>query len=211
AKERAGLIQKVNINTLRKEFLQLERAVRYEENHTYSRRDRHVIVKYIYRLPGLEGASTRQRSKPVALFADVSDIIYFMLCCDEYVWIHPREMIQTIWILELMGYWGVRPGEITESCGHRGSNEGILYEDCSLLPAAQPTSRTQGENVITEGFAVGSLSMPAATPPMYAWVSWSEYIFELVNEVFSGRRLLLVTSMVLPVLAMYVDDLKLRG
>ncbi|KAF2727584.1 hypothetical protein EJ04DRAFT_594435 [Polyplosphaeria fusca] len=95
-KGKGRLDSKVNINTLKKEFLQLERAVRYEENHTYSRRDRHVIVKYISRLPGLEGVSTRQRSKPVALFADVSDIIYFMLCCDEYVWIHPREMIQTI-------------------------------------------------------------------------------------------------------------------
>ncbi|KAF2727585.1 hypothetical protein EJ04DRAFT_594441, partial [Polyplosphaeria fusca] len=39
-----------------------------------------------------------------------------------------------------MGYWGVRPGEITESCGHRGSNEGILYEDCSLYLARTSNS-----------------------------------------------------------------------
>ncbi|KAF2727583.1 hypothetical protein EJ04DRAFT_408015, partial [Polyplosphaeria fusca] len=126
------LDSKMNVSTLRKEFNQLERALKYEERHQYSPKERDDIYYYISKLPGLEGASTRKRPKPVGLFADIADIIYFLMCCDEYVWVHPREMIQTIWILELMGYWGLRPGEITESCNHRGSNEGISYEDCSL-------------------------------------------------------------------------------
>ncbi|KAF2729022.1 hypothetical protein EJ04DRAFT_448155, partial [Polyplosphaeria fusca] len=118
--------------TLKKEFNQLERVVRYEEQYQYRPRERDEIYNFISKLPELQGASTRKRSKPVALYADIADMIYFMLCCDEYVWVHPREMVQTMWIPELMGYWGLRLGEIVESSNHRGSNQGISYEDCSL-------------------------------------------------------------------------------
>jgi hypothetical protein len=37
----------------------------------------------------------------------------------------------TFW-LQVVTYWGVRPGETTEGSNYRGSNEGLHYGDFSL-------------------------------------------------------------------------------
>ncbi|KAF2736965.1 hypothetical protein EJ04DRAFT_595134 [Polyplosphaeria fusca] len=131
-KGRGLLDEKPTIWSLKKEFHQLERLIRSEQNYNYSAAERKEVYQYLSKLPETDSTSTRKRTKPVGLYTDVADLIYFCLCCDEYEWRHPREMIQVLWILELMAYWGLRPGEIIESCIHPGSYEGIAYEDCSL-------------------------------------------------------------------------------
>lgn len=79
-----------------------------------------------------KGASTKRRTKPVALFNDVEHIIHFMWCIDTYEWLHPRQMIQMTWYLLVAAYYGLRPGEIIQSSSHREENEGVLYKDTAL-------------------------------------------------------------------------------
>lgn len=77
--------------------------------------------------------STKTRTKEVALWADSEEIVTFLWCCDEYVYIHPRIPIQLTWYTIVCSIWGLRPGEISESSAHRGSNEGLLYKDIRLF------------------------------------------------------------------------------
>jgi hypothetical protein len=65
-------------------------------------------------------------------------MITYLWRYDEYVWLHPRQMLQIHFYLVLVGYWGVRPGEIVESSSHRGKNEGLLYKDITLSLAYNP-------------------------------------------------------------------------
>ncbi|KAF2023070.1 hypothetical protein EK21DRAFT_15133, partial [Setomelanomma holmii] len=57
------------------------------------------------------------------------EILTYLWCCDEYTYAHPRIMVQLTFYILVTSYWGVRPGEIVESSVHRGSNEGIKYQD----------------------------------------------------------------------------------
>ncbi|ORY12460.1 hypothetical protein BCR34DRAFT_482612 [Clohesyomyces aquaticus] len=131
-KGQARLDQKMTIYSIRKEFHQWQRAVRYDTCYSYSASDVRAIITFIEDLPSLEGASTKKRTKSVAHYSDIEDILYYLWCCDDYVWRHPRQMVQISFYLLVVAYYGLRPGEIVESSSHRNSNEGVKYKDASL-------------------------------------------------------------------------------
>ncbi|OCL09615.1 hypothetical protein AOQ84DRAFT_290901, partial [Glonium stellatum] len=130
ARTRPGKLgSKPNTHTLNKLLDQIRRAVRATSDHCYSKNEVQSLRKFINNLPAKEGISTKSRTKTVAFFPVVEELIYFMWACDEYDWKHPRCMQQTSFILIMMGSYGLRPGEILESCIHRGSNQGLTYGD----------------------------------------------------------------------------------
>ncbi|KAF1937317.1 hypothetical protein EJ02DRAFT_437966 [Clathrospora elynae] len=90
------------------------------------------MAKFIKALAKREGASTKARPKSVALCVDSEAILFYLWCCDEYTFTHPRIMVQLTFFLQILTFWGLRPGEVVESSVHRGSNKGIKYGDVTL-------------------------------------------------------------------------------
>lgn len=62
--------------------------------------------------------------------------MFYLWNCSEKQYLNPRAMVQFSFYLDIIAYWGLRPGEVVESSSHRGSNEGIHYGDImfSLVP-----------------------------------------------------------------------------
>ncbi len=86
-------------------------------------------IQVLTRLVKKEGASTKARPKPVALFADSEAIRYYLMCCDEFSYAHPRIRPQIDFYIIIASFYGLRPSEVVESTSHRRSNEGLTYGD----------------------------------------------------------------------------------
>ncbi|KAF9733691.1 hypothetical protein PMIN04_012523 [Paraphaeosphaeria minitans] len=132
-KGKARLDERITVSTLSKEFEQLQRAVKFKIDHTYHAGEKHDIAQYIKELSFTHGASTKKRTKTVALYRDIEDCIHYGYCCDEKGYSHPRILLQLVFFFILSAYTGLRPGEIVESSSHRNKNEGILYKDVTLF------------------------------------------------------------------------------
>lgn len=62
----------------------------------------------------------------------VEALLFFIWNCDDFVYRHPRSATQISFLLLLLGYLGIRPGEAIESTAHLSTNEGLTYGDTEL-------------------------------------------------------------------------------
>ncbi|KAF2744175.1 hypothetical protein M011DRAFT_450125 [Sporormia fimetaria CBS 119925] len=122
----------ITVNTLHKEFQQIRRCLRLARDFSWSNKVVQAVKKYIDNLAKTEGACTATREKTLAYALDADEIQFYLWNCSEYVYAHPRAMVQFSFLLHIISVWGLRTGEITESTSHQGSNEGIKYGDVSL-------------------------------------------------------------------------------
>jgi hypothetical protein len=112
----------------------LKRAIKIYTGYQYTTTQNIEIKKYIIKELVPQGAVlTCARPKPLAPLAVAEDLVKFLFSCDEYKNIHPRIRNQIGFVIQLMLYIGVRPGEIVESDAWGQSNEGLLYKDLDLV------------------------------------------------------------------------------
>ncbi|CAI6336974.1 unnamed protein product [Periconia digitata] len=129
----------VTTTTLVNKVAALKRAVKAYSSLSFSSAYNNAINTFIHReLPHEESVSTSSYEKPLATMATITDLIEFSLRCDEYQYPHPRWGTQLRFALLIFGYLGSRPGEIIESDGWKGSNEGLLYKDITLSRQCSP-------------------------------------------------------------------------
>lgn len=69
-----------------------------------------------------------RRHKEMADQLDAALMLNFLWCYDQYIFRHPRQLVQLSLILLLLIYTGARPGSIVESSAYRGSNEALCYK-----------------------------------------------------------------------------------
>ncbi|KAH7047635.1 hypothetical protein B0J12DRAFT_756324, partial [Macrophomina phaseolina] len=91
------------------------------------------MKNFIDNLDVTEGATTKGAPKPMATWAVVEDLLYYLWACDEHVFKHPRMRLQLAWSIILSAYAGLRPGEFIESSRYRGTNQGLKYGDVEIF------------------------------------------------------------------------------
>jgi hypothetical protein len=131
---RGKLAERLTVNTLRKQWRDLKRAIRIKAKAEYSLAEDLGIKRWIrgYCVEKL-GASTKVMPKPLISVVVTDDIIHFLWAYDFYRFRHERYRAQLWFLLNLFTYKGVRPGEVVESNCWFGSNEGLHYQDIEIL------------------------------------------------------------------------------
>ena len=122
--------ERISIWTLLRQLRTIQRIQRKALDHRYTlKEDDEMREDIIVDLPRLDKASTLMRTKPILDQKDVEDLIYFLICVDEYEWQHSRELFEAVHFIVTLKNHGLRPGEGIESSSYRGQNEGLHYRD----------------------------------------------------------------------------------
>ncbi len=70
------------------------------------------------------------------------DMLHYLFVCDEHEFPDDRIRVQLAFTWLIQAYSGCRPGSIVESTQHRGTNDGLLYQDV-LLQAERKNGELQ--------------------------------------------------------------------
>ena len=76
--------------------------------------------------------STEKPEKPLFGADDLRALLEYLWCRDSYIYRDERYRVQLAFLMQILVYSGCRPGAVTESNCHRGSNEVPLYKDFEL-------------------------------------------------------------------------------
>jgi hypothetical protein len=127
------ITDQISDNTVRNRLASLKRAIRLNTNHQYSHTENEGLTSFYKKDLVRSGeVSTLARCKPVAPLPVAEDLVHFLWACDEYQ-MHPRARLQLAFSIILMTLQGNRPGEFIESEAWKNSNEGLIYEDITLI------------------------------------------------------------------------------
>ncbi|KFY08696.1 hypothetical protein V492_05999 [Pseudogymnoascus sp. VKM F-4246] len=78
------------------------------------------------------GLSTKKRNKYLVTDTDLTTLITYLWCSDNYDYLHERCRLQISFALLFFANSGARGGACVESSSYRGTNEAIAYKDCRV-------------------------------------------------------------------------------
>ncbi|KAF1840091.1 uncharacterized protein K460DRAFT_371308 [Cucurbitaria berberidis CBS 394.84] len=115
-------------------FNSLKRAINIHTGHKYTKQENEAVSTFILTDLVRRGlVSTSAHAKPIATYPVAKDILWFLIASDEHQTLHSRTRVQLVFLIQIMAFTGVRPGEVIESDAWPNSNEGLLYKDIDLV------------------------------------------------------------------------------
>ncbi|KAF2181811.1 hypothetical protein K469DRAFT_791569 [Zopfia rhizophila CBS 207.26] len=126
------IAEKITTQYCNTTFNQMMLAIRLLANHTRSKSEIEQTKMLIDELVQLDGAITKTREQHIVCFVAVEDLLYFIWKCHEDDYHHSRYMTQVSFILLLLGFFGIRPGQAVKSNAHRLINRGLTYGETSF-------------------------------------------------------------------------------
>jgi hypothetical protein len=140
AASRTGLLDDSITTTIAQNRLRcLDRAVKLHTNYVYGRAQNADLEHFLEKELVHGGVLlTSAHAKPIAPLPVMEDLLHFLWACDESQMSHPRVRLQLAFSKVLMSLLSNRPGEFIESDAWKHTNEGLLYDDITLVRQESP-------------------------------------------------------------------------